>query len=188
MPLIYKGFRQNLSQSCSAPLRLRLNLRAKRARNTRGGQLAESGPALFILLVAIFFPMVDLLYYGFAFGAAWYLNQLEARAVSVSPPPFGPNATFDGRIIPEVQSKEAEFINGGLGRFLKLQDLLCQVRQLPDPTNPAVVGSSVVTNQFFVQAMIWLPIPYFAGIPALNGNGTVFTYTTTVLQEERGLN
>ena len=183
-----KGPSGATDQCFSARSRLGVRFVSRHLRSQRGGQIAESGPALFILFVVIFIPMVDFLYYGFAYGAAWYLHQLEARAVAVSQPPFGPNTTFDGRIIPEVQAKETGFLNSTLGQFIKVQDLFCQVQQLPDPTNAAVVGSSILTNQFFVQAILWLPIPYFANVPALNGNGTIFTYTTSVLQEEKGLN
>jgi hypothetical protein len=176
-------------RACSPRSRLSQRANTRRFRGQRGGQIAEFGPALLILLVVMFFPMIDLLYYGFAYGAAWYLHQLEVRAVSVSQPPFGPNQTFDGRsFIPELAAKETAFLQSGLGKFLQIQDVFCQVTQLPDPANPAVVGNSVLTNQFFVQAMIVIPIPYFAGAPALNGGGAVFTYTTSVLQEEKGLN
>jgi len=159
-----------------------------KVRGRCGQQIAEAGPAFFILLICILFPMLDLLYYGFAFGAAWYLHQLEARAVSVSQPPFPPPSTFEGHVIPELAAKEDIFVHSGIGQFIKITDLFCQVQQIPDPTNPAVVGSSILTNQFFIQAMVPLPIPYFVNIPSINGTGTVFTYSSTVLQEEKGLN
>jgi len=178
----------------SPRIRLKRQMRARRIRGEKGGQLMELPPSLILLLIVIFFPMLDLLYYGFAFCGAWYLHNLEARAVSVSQPPPGQPTGVAFLVtdqFPELTYRENQFINGYLGQLLGLQDRLCQVTQYPDANNPAVVGSSLLNSIFHVKALIALPIPYFANIPALNsvnGAGIDFGYSTTVVQEEKGLN
>jgi hypothetical protein len=197
MTSIYVRAKEDPGQSYSLRSRLHRQIRARRLRSDKGGQIAELPPALFLLLIVIFFPLVDLLYYCFAYGCTWYLHQLELRAVSVSVPPAGQPAGlpgFDGHQIQELQSKETEFLNSGLGAFLQMHpaDVLeCQVVQYPDPNNPTVVGTSVLTNRFRVRAMIYIPLPMFNNIPALdslNRGNINFSYSSTTLQEERGLN
>ena len=197
MTSIYVRPKEVPAQSYSLRSRLHKRIRARRLRSEKGGQITELPPALFLLLIVIFFPLVDLLYYCFAYGATWYLHQLELRAVTVSVPPAGQPAGppgFDGHQIAELQTKETEFLNSGLGCFLQMrpQDVLeCQVVQYPDANNPAVVGSSVLTNRFRVKAMIYIPLPMFQNIPALDSihRGNIdFSYSSTALQEERGLN
>jgi len=129
--------------------------------------------------------MLDLVRLGLAYGAGWYLNQLEARAVAVSQPPLAAPypTTFNGLIIPEVQTKETAFMKV-IGKAIGLQDTNCSVTQQPDPNNPTVVGSATVTNTISVA-------PYFLDHLYLNVQGIdafSFKYTTTEVQEERGLN
>lgn len=198
MTSIYVTPKEDPGQSYSLRSRLHRQIRAGRLRSEKGGQITELPPALFILLILIFFPLVDLLYYCFAYGATWYLHQLELRAVTVSVPPAGQPlglaGPFDGRVLPELQTKETQFLNSGLGSFLQMRPAdvrQCLVTQYPDPNNPAVVGTSVLTNQFRVKAMLYIPIPMFQNIPALNSlnRGNIdFSYSSTALQEERGLN
>lgn len=161
----------------------------RKLRRRSGSAIAEAGPALMVLILVTFIPMIDLLYYAFGYGAAFYLHQLEARAVSVSQLPVGPNSQFPGESLSEVSGKKNAFINSGLGRFLHLSETQCLVQTLPDPNNSTVVGTSVLTNQFHVQGLLFLPsLKGFNNIPALNGQGITFSFSTAVLQEEKGLN
>jgi hypothetical protein len=158
----------------------------RRTRSQLGGQIAELGPALFLLLIVMFFPLLDLIRLGLAFGAGWYLNQIEARAVAVSPPPLGgPGGPFNGLMINEVQVKENAFMQV-LGPAFGLQDLSCQVTQAADPApaDPTIVTKATVTNVISVAP--YLLDQWYLNVQGVNAFN--FTYTTTETQEERGLN
>src|SRR5271168_2120678 len=67
-------------------------------RQSGGGQIAELGPALFLLLIVIIFPMFDMVYLGGAWASGWYLNQTESREVASTVPdttnvPYSTTAT-----------------------------------------------------------------------------------------------
>jgi len=53
-------------------------------RNKKGNQIAEFGPAIFILIIAILVPMLVLIYVGFGFCCGWYLNFMSVRACAVA--------------------------------------------------------------------------------------------------------
>ena len=56
----------------------------KKLRNRRGQAIAETGPALFVLLIMIFFPLMDVLAMGLQFCCSWYLNHEASHELSVS--------------------------------------------------------------------------------------------------------
>ncbi|MBX3076322.1 hypothetical protein KF707_13610 [Candidatus Obscuribacterales bacterium] len=53
-------------------------------RNRKGNQIAEFGPAIFILIIAILIPMLVMIYVGFGFCCGWYLNFMSVRAAAVA--------------------------------------------------------------------------------------------------------
>lgn len=54
-------------------------------RNKKGNQLAEFGPAVILLVLAIVVPMIVLLYIGIGFACGWYLNFMSVRAAAAAP-------------------------------------------------------------------------------------------------------
>lgn len=54
-------------------------------RNNKGNQLAEFGPAVIILVLAIIVPVVVMLYIGIGYACGWYLNFLSVRACAAVP-------------------------------------------------------------------------------------------------------
>jgi hypothetical protein len=53
-------------------------------RNKKGNQIAEFGPAVFILIIAVLIPMLVMIYVGFGFCCGWYLNFMSVRAAAVA--------------------------------------------------------------------------------------------------------
>lgn len=55
----------------------------KITRRKKGNQITELGPALFILLIVVLFPLAALIYMGMGFGCGWFLNHMCTRSVAV---------------------------------------------------------------------------------------------------------
>lgn len=55
----------------------------KYRRRNKGNQITELGPALFILLIVVLFPLAALIYMGMGVGCGWFLNHMCTRAVAV---------------------------------------------------------------------------------------------------------
>ncbi len=159
------------------------------SRNHNGSQMAELPPALFILFVAVFFPLLDMLYIFIAYCAGWYLNQIELRQIacqapqSLTAPANGSNnytsKTYSGVSIPQSQNW-----NGFLG-VVEASDSP-SVTYLPGP-NPTLnqVGQAQVQTTVSIAPFLrqgssgWIP-----HVPGLNEPLT-FVYTNTILQEQQ---
>lgn len=77
-------------------------------RNSKGNQISEFGPAIFILILAILIPMLVLIYIGFGFCCGWYLNFMSVRACAVVHTNTMPQA---------IAAQEAAWNASGLPQF-----------------------------------------------------------------------
>jgi len=149
-----------------------------RGRKSSGHEFAEFAPALFILLVCIVPPMLDLLYLGIAYASGWYLNHLETREAACSPPSRATDALARARIAWEASS---------LAKFTKGREV--SAVRYPIDVNPSdgnVIPDSVrIETQ--VQVAPFLQIPFMGSIPGI-GSPITFKYVSERTQEERGLN
>jgi hypothetical protein len=148
-----------------------------RGRKSSGHEFAEFAPALFILLVCIGPPMLDLLYLGIAYASGWYLNHLETREAACAPPSRVSDALARARIAWEAST---------LAKFTKGRE----VSAVPNPkdVNPTDNFSPdtiQVTTQ--VQVAPFLQIPFMGSIPGI-GAPIIFSFTSERTQEERGIN
>lgn len=144
-------------------------------RKNRGVSIAEFGPALIVLLIFFFFPLVDLLAVGLSFGICTVLNtnQLHEASLDKYQDAADPNGTVM-RTIPTVWAK-------GLGRFVRVSGTPRTVigyrdgdKNSDDQVDKVVrVETTVVCHPF-----VPLPIPV-ANIPGLNG-----PYTVTITAEK----
>jgi hypothetical protein len=182
-------------------------------RKNYGGQIAEFGPAIFILLVVIVFPMVDLVYLGAAWASGWYLNQIEAREVASSVPdpanPLGFNSSGSppgtnvtallgssvSQPYSDVQAKYAYWSSCGLSRFCNGNQTQLWIYYAGTPNtysaSPAQICSySTTTSIIEVRPLVvvpWFDVIVPGGVPGLSKNIS-FAYSTTQVQEEKGLN
>jgi len=129
---------------------------------------------------------------GFAFGAGWYLNYLNARIVSINPPltppPGGPGGPFNANQLSEVAKEQNIFMTTGFGGALIAGDN-CQATYLPVPNNKTQVGNTTVTDTVVIKPFVLDSVVlggFFSNVQGING--VTFVYTTTVLQEEKGQN
>lgn len=56
----------------------------RRLRSPSGSALVEAGPSLYILLIIVFFPLMDLLFICMQFCCGWYANHEFTHELSVS--------------------------------------------------------------------------------------------------------
>jgi hypothetical protein len=78
-------------------------MRLNKKRSCKGGtNLVEIGPALFILIVVIMIPVIDMLALALAYASGYYLNHLVTRECAVHDPTASgnPNATTGQYAIP----------------------------------------------------------------------------------------
>jgi hypothetical protein len=139
-----------------------------RRRRASGSAIMETGPALYVFLLLILFPMMDLLFIGVDYCGSWYLNHMITRELALRKRPEWP------AVITEVGGPSSPFRNGGVGSFMHV---------ISDTHTPTAIGNvgdnerlrvrctSAVTCAPFLQ----LPIP--GSIPGLSGPAT-FTFTS----------
>lgn len=143
----------------------------KKLRTSRGQAITETGPALFVLLVMVFFPLLDLLAMGLQFCCGWYLNHEATHELSVSKFPDWNTALlqvktkFDATGIP----KFAHMTNG--------QHVYTNVQ--PDPTGAV---PAQVNCQTSITCKPFLYIPMFFPVAGVNQDMTI-SFTTVATWE-----
>ncbi len=156
-----------------------------RKRRKSGSAITETGPALFLLFVIIFFPMLDLLGMAAGYIMSGIYHDHMVRELALSAPP---GVTTDPAIQTQTKAIEKvnlEFQNSTFFNFLKMTpgDLqVSDIKYLPDNTNPTVIqATTTCTIRPFIN------IPWWTGVPGLN-EPFPFILTTQRPQEEKGRN
>lgn len=150
----------------------------KRRRSSIGHEFAEFAPAIFVLLIVILFPMLDLIYLGIGYACGWYLNHLQVREVACVAPGSGPAAA--GSALAAWQASGlCRFTNGSQTAAPNITYLYL------DTTDPTFPSHCRVTTSVRIQP--WLQVPFMGGIPGI-GAPVDFTYTAERTQEEKGKN
>lgn len=145
-------------------------------RSGRGSAITETGPALFLLLIIIFFPMLDLLEMGAGYVFASIFHDYVTREIAIRKPEPGGNQAA-------ITKTTTEFKASGFYSFLKMQDgdlKIDQVKYLPDVSNPQQV--EVTTT---VRVRPFISIPFFTGVPGM-GAPVDFKHSSQRPQEEKG--
>jgi hypothetical protein len=83
-------------------------------RRRRGNAIAETGPALFMFLIIIFFPLLDVMGIAAQFACGWYHNHLMLQELSVRHNDQG------GTVHNEIM---AQFGATGLSKFAGITDI-----------------------------------------------------------------
>lgn len=137
--------------------------RMKRRRSTFGGTIAETGPAIFILLLMLFFPLLDLVAMSAAYFSCATLNDLQLREAALLPKKEAqdPNGTVCKKIPDDWKSK-------GIGNFVGLQQPVnTQVDYVVGTTDTQKRQDMEVRVTTRVRIRPFLTIPFFPGIPGL---------------------
>jgi hypothetical protein len=140
-------------------------LRNTKSRNANGTALAELGPALFLLILCMFFPMVNLCTLGASFAACVSLNHTQLREAALLANHEAANSK--GSVIKAIPEA---WKNSGIGQFvgsIKTPETKVNYRKIDGISNEAVTVTTTVTVKPFIT------VPLF-NIPGL---GAPISYT-----------
>ncbi len=152
----------------------KLNTKSKRQNN--GSAITETAPAIFILFIMILFPLIDLMYMGFAYSIIWYLNHLEVRELALRVP------AETNQALNEV---DTQFLGVGMAKFVGLTPAQIQ-HPLPNKAVRSGTPENVtLTTRATVQP--FLSLPFIMPVAGIN-QAVIFTVTSNRLQEEQGKN
>ncbi len=142
--------------------------------NQKGNSIAEFGPALGILLFSFFFPLLDLVMFGFAYSQCLTLNSLQAQRAAA----MGKAQARDpgGTVIAGLPNA---WQHTGMGSFVGLTE---------SPTTAITYVTAVGSDQYVIVATTFsvkpfLQIPLIPGVPALSAPAT-FTISTRRVVED----
>ncbi|MBY0546208.1 MAG: hypothetical protein K2W95_02895 [Candidatus Obscuribacterales bacterium] len=156
-------------------------------RKRKGSAITEFGPSLFIFLILIFFPMMDLLGVAAVYCCGWYCNFLVTRELAVrtaadggttSPGPNATTTSANGGIV--ASEINTEFRKTGICAFIGVRNDsdLAHSAVYFGPTTGATGVPAQVTCTSSITAQPFLPIPFFGGVPGL-GAPVTFTIRAT---------
>jgi hypothetical protein len=146
-------------------LRVTEHRRAK-VRNIRAATLAEFGPALFILLLLFFFPVLDLVSICFAYGVVKVLNNNQVHEASLVPAEQAqdPNGMVKKGI-------PAQWHDSGLGKFVNVAGRPVTEISYRDGISGGDASSTskyvMVKTTVVCNPAVFVPFP-IVKVPALN--------------------
>lgn len=151
-------------------------------RKRKGSAITEFGPSLFIFLILIFFPMMDLLGVAAVYCCGWYSNFLVTRELAVrtatdggAPSSPAPNTSVSspngGIVATEINT---EFKKTGICAFIGVRnDSDLAHSAVYEGAKPGGIPAQVTCTSR-ITAQPFLPIPFFGGVPGL---GAPITFT-----------
>lgn len=142
-------------------------------RRKTGSQIAEFGPALWVLLIFIFFPMVDLLSMGVSYGLCMVLNYNQVREASLLP-----NAEANSPSGTVKKGIPDKWI-AGMGQFTNRTAYPATTISYRDgETDNNKTVDKIVGVSTTVTCHPFLPIPIpVASIPGINGPMTFTVFS-----------
>jgi hypothetical protein len=147
------------------------------SRRASGSALAEFGPALFVLLIIVFFPMLNLMTLPMKYVACFTLNTLQLREAALVTDEQGTSSS--GPIKKTIPDK---WLHSGQGAFVK---------PLKEPLTEVVYGhgdTQLRSRTVAVKTEVLLPpfiaVPFHIGIPGLGDPITFSISQTRVLERE----
>lgn len=135
-----------------------------RRRRQSGSAILETGPALYVFLLLILFPMVDLLFIGVNFCGAWYLNHAVTRELALRRRPEWTQAIAD---------VDTPYKAAGIGQFMHITSSSHTPTNIGTPQDNERQRVRCVSN---VTCAPFLQLPIPGSIPGLSGPVT-FTFT-----------
>jgi len=150
-----------------------MEYRRVKNRRKRGSAIAEFGPALYVLLFFVFWPMLNLLMLGLTYSDCLYLHNILLRQAAVenvlvknSSGQLATDLTCSTSASGSLNILIENWTNSGLGKFVNL---------LAMPTQTAYVDLSegsqytkFIHVTLNVESQPFLNIPFFLPVPGLN--------------------
>ena len=144
----------------------------------RGSTLVEFAPALFIMLVALFFPLLDLIALSTVYSVGASMNDAQLREAALLKRSQAQDATG-----PVMYTIPNAWKNSGLGRYAKIDsDINTSVSYADGPQDQYgnVEKFVCVATSFSVRPFLSVPIPI--SVPGLNADITFSFNSRRVLE------
>ncbi|MBX9950364.1 MAG: hypothetical protein K2Y39_14440 [Candidatus Obscuribacterales bacterium] len=141
--------------------------RVRRRRTNRGAGISEFGPGILILVICIFFPLVDLLSVCLSYCTIMVLNYNQvAQAALVR---ASEAANPDG----DVKKGIPDTWRNGMGRFVNMSgnvdtDVSYRSGQQESGQGATDAQDVIVRVKTTITCNPFLPIPFFVGVPGIN--------------------
>lgn len=128
------------------------------SRRKKGSAITEFGPALFLFIVIIFFPMLDFLGLCAAYCAGWYCNFMACRELAVR------KQAEEAQVYTEVNGN---LFASGIVPFIgvKTQADLTHTATYTPASNGMQPMVTCTTN---INATPFISIPWWGSVPGLN--------------------
>lgn len=141
-------------------------------RKASGTSLSEFGPALMILFLCFFFPLIDTMALGVSYGAVQMLNSNQVHEASLIP--SGKALAPNGSIKQGIPAKWM----AGMGQFVKMQGQVATTVSYRNGTTIDGVTDKIVTVTTTVVCRPFVPV---FPIPGINipGMNAPFTFQVT---------
>lgn len=141
------------------------NFSLSQRRKSYGAQMAEFGPALFVLLILFFFPLLDLVSICFAYGVVKVLNNNQVHEASLVAADQAQDA--NGLVKKGIPD---QWQQSGLGKFVNVDGRIATEVSYRD----GVSGGGGATAKFVIvkttvvcNPLVFVPFP-IVKVPALN--------------------
>jgi hypothetical protein len=156
----------------------KLSRLSKQARRQRGSGLLELGPALSLLFISLFFPLLDMISIAVTYGAGSVLNNLQARQCAVVTKTEAQDS--NGLVMKGIPNQWKAM---GLGRFCNLignptTNLTYKPGQRDNRNRQdwvVVVGTTIRSRPF-------LTAPNLPGVPGLTAPMTFTFFSERVME------
>ncbi|MBX9685657.1 MAG: hypothetical protein K2X27_03080 [Candidatus Obscuribacterales bacterium] len=142
----------------------------KRYRKQSGSTIAETGPALLVIFLLIFFPLIDIIGLSWTYGMCWYLNYKISNEIA-----RGKKADA-----PAIISEQVNLVaSSSIASFLGIVPSGIKVASpvFNDTAQPPTVQ---VTSS--IEAKPFITVPWFQAVPGLNAPVT-FTISSQLTRE-----
>lgn len=164
------------------------NLTKSKKHKVNGQSMSELPPALLLFFACIFFPFLNLLYICLAWGAGFYLNQIELRQVTFHTPPALGGGKNGAAYTPVTYTADNLPQSQAWGHLMGVTETESPiVTEYPNPinaTSPNVYQSAVLTTVSVSPVFASFGnVPILSKVPGL-GKSIQFTYYSIGKQEE----
>jgi hypothetical protein len=140
----------------------------RNARKARGSAMMETAPALMILLMFLFFPLINVFALGVSYASAFTLNDLQCREAATLPQKeaVDPNGLIKKGIVEQWQ-------HTGLGAFVQ-----CAAKPETKMSYFAGATDQTKTQDQYVEITTklssnpFIHCPFFFNIPGMNAPWT----------------
>lgn len=136
-------------------------------RKSKGSAITEFGPSLFLFLIIIFFPLLDMLGMAAVYGTCWYANFMCCRELAVR------REGEKDNVVTEVNTA---FGNSGFSKFVGIGDVNKDIKHVVTYSTPTPGQQATVTCETTVVAKPFISVP----VPLITAPGLNAPMTFTI--------